>query len=249
MLASEANYLVLDTETSGDDPKVHSPVEIGFVLTSTTVNIVAGESLVNCGHPITSEAKACHHLLNEDIKDAPELRDALKTVVGPKLAGHRLDAYVAHKAEFDAAMLPMLSKLPWLCTLRLAKKLYPALKKHTNQFLRYELELDVPEAKGLPAHRALADAYVTAALLRHLLAQVAARPDVPKELPELIAWVNQPFVLTVCPFKKHKDELWADVAKKDPNYIRWLLEPKTDQKPLEADMVYSLNYWLEQAKK
>ena len=245
-LATSANYLVLDTETSGEDPKVHSPVEIGFVLTSMLGNVVFGESLVNPGHPITSGAKAIHHLLDEDVKDSPDLTTVLRGIGHAVLHDKQIDAYVAHYAVFDSAMLPMLNKKPWLCTYRLAKKLLPELPHHSNQFLRYELNLCVPEAKGLPAHRALSDAYVTAALLRHLLHLLSMRTDWPQELDEVIAKVNEPFLLTVCPFKKHKDKLWSEVARVDPNYITWLLTPKADQAPLDSDMAYSLNYWLKQ---
>ena len=152
---TEAKFLVLDTETSGDDSTVHSPVEVGAVLTDLTKTLVAATSLVNPGHKITSEAKACHHIKDVEVADAPDLKTVLKTVVGPAVSGHVIDTYAAHNASFDSAMLPMLNKKPWLCTLKLAKKVVPGLRHYGNQFLRYELELDVPEAEGQQAHRAL----------------------------------------------------------------------------------------------
>jgi exodeoxyribonuclease X len=245
----EANWAVFDTETSGDDPTKHSPVEIGLVLTSATATIAAAQTLVNPGHPITNGAKAVHHLLDEDVQDAPALRDALKTVIAPAVAGHVLDCYVAHYAKFDSAMLPMLNKAPWLCTYRLAKKLYPELPHHGNQFLRYELGLVVPEAKGLPAHRAMADAWVTAALLRHLLAEVARRADAhwPQDLEGLVALTSQPFLNPICSFPKHKDKPWAEVAKKDSQYMVWLLQPKDGQKPLDDDTRFSILHFLAEA--
>lgn len=240
----QAKFLVADTETSGDDPTKHSPVEIGFVLTTALGNVLDVQSLVNPGHPIISGAKAVHHILDEDVRDAPDLRTALKTVVAPALASHVIDAYVAHYAKFDSAMLPMMNKAPWLCTYRLAKKLYPELPHHGNQFLRYELGLDVPEAKGKAAHRAIADAYVTAALLRHLLPIAERRHEIPGDVAGLCAWAAAPFLQPICSFPKHKDKPWEEVAKKDAQYMIWLLQPKEGQKPLDDDTAYSIRYYL-----
>lgn len=244
-----ANFAVFDTETSGDNPEKHSPVEIGLVLTNIQTTLVAVETLVNPGHPITNMAKSVHHLLDEDVKDAPDLRTALKTVIAPAVAGHVIDAYAAHKASFDSSMLPMLNKAPWLCTYRLAKKLFPDLERHSNQFLRYELGLDVPEAKGLPAHRAMADAWVTAALLRRLLVEVTNRADAgwPQDVDSLTALVNEPFLQLICSFPKHKDKPWTEVAKKDSQYMVWLLQPKDGQKPLDEDTRFSIIHFLKDA--
>lgn len=243
----DANYAVFDTETSGDDPTKHSPIEIGLVLTTVQAAIVAAQSLVNPGHPITNGAKAVHHLLDEDVKDAPTLRDALKNVIAPAVAGQVLDCYVAHFAKFDSAMLPMLNKAPWLCTYRLAKKLFPELPHHGNQFLRYELGLDVPEAKGLPAHRAMADAFVTAALLRRLLTEVASRPEWPQDLFGLVNLVAEPFLNPTCGFPKHAGKPWSEVVKKDSQYMVWLLQPKEGQKPLDEDTRFSIVHYLTEA--
>jgi exodeoxyribonuclease X len=248
-LLAEALFLVADTETSGQIKGIHSPVELGWVLSSNVKNLTFGDTLVNPGHKITNGAKAIHHILDEDVKDAPDLRTALKEHVAPSVAAYAIDAYVAHYAEFDSGMLPMLNKKPWLCTWRLAKKLLPHLEHYSNQFLRYELELDVPEAQGLPAHRALADAYVTAAILRKLIGMVIASPEWPDDLEGVLEKLYAPFLIEECPFPKHKDKKWEDVAKSDSQYMLWLLQPKEGQKPLESDMDYSIRFYLKKAGK
>ena len=243
----DATFLVLDTETTGLQAPEHSPVEVGFVLTTITKVLASGSSLVNPGRPILSEAKACHHLEEDDVKDAPDLSTALKTIVAPAIQGFPLHAYVAHNAEFDSSMLPMLHKLPWFCTLLMAQKLYPDLPHHSNQYLRYELKLDVPEAKGLPAHRALADAFVTAALLRHMLARLPE--GWPTCLLGTLERLKEPNLISICPYKKHQGKPFAQVAQQDRQYLVWLLSPKPDQKPLSQDMAYSIRYWLSQVSR
>ena len=237
---TDINLLVVDTETTGTIPGVHSPCEVGWVLTSLTENLVSGSTLVNPGHPITNEAKAVHHILDEDVAEAPALLPAMKDRIVPRLRGYVISGYAAHNAKFDSAMLPMLNKQPWLCTYRLAKKLYPALAHHTNQFLRYELGLDVPEAKGLPAHRALADAFVTAALVRHLLGKMLKEgPGLTFE--DVIAFIQEPTLVLMCPFNKHKDRTWEDVVKYDADYCQWVLGP--DFKNLDDDTRATITHW------
>lgn len=238
----DATYLVLDTETTGLEPPEHSPVEVGFVLTTATKVLVSGSSLVNPGRSILSEAKACHHLEEEDVAGAPDLTTVLKTVVAPAIQDFPIHAYVAHNAGFDSSMLPMLHKLPWLCTLLMAQKAYPDLPHHSNQYLRYELKLDVPEAKGIPAHRALADAFVTAALLRHMLANPSQ--GWPTNLMGLLDKLQEPNLIAICPYNKHRGKTFLQVAAQDPQYMNWLLAPKADQKPLSRDMEFSIRYWL-----
>lgn len=237
---ADVKLLTLDTETTGINPALHSPCEVGWVLTSLTANLVNGSTLVNPGRLITNEAKAIHHILDEDVAQEPALMQALKERMVPAMVNFPIDAYVAHNAAFDGAMLPMLNKKPWLCTYRLAKKLYPELPHHSNQFLRYELGLEVPEAKGLPAHRALADAFVTAALVRHLLGKMLANgPNL--TLEDVIAYSLEPSLIHMCQFNKHKDRTWEDVVKFDADYCQWVLGP--DFKGLDEDTRYTLEHW------
>lgn len=241
MALQDLRFIVVDTETSGATPGTHSPCEVGWVLTSLTGVIVSGATLVNPGHPITNEAKAVHHILDEDVADAPNLMTALKTQMVPQLADQIIDGYAAHNAKFDSAMLPMLNKKPWLCTYLLAKKLYPNLTHLTNQFLRYELNLEVPEVKGLPAHRALADAFVTAALLRHLLQKIQTeRPEL-TTLEDILALTREPSLVQMCPFNKHRGKTWEEVVREDADYCQWVLSPSFQD--LDADTRFTLEHW------
>ena len=240
----DLNFLVMDTETTGTGD-TDTPVEIAYVLTNMTGPLVAGQTLVNPGViPVKNEARAVHHIDPAELVGQPTLREALK-LFGAQLSAHEIHAYAAHFAEFDSRMVPMLRRQPWLCTCRFAQRLYPELPHHGNQYLRYELGLDVPEALGLPAHRALADAYVTAALLRHMLQRISDPAfGWPQNLEDLIKLVQGPQLLPICPFNKHKGKTWEQVAKEDRGYIEWLLKPKADQKPLDADLRYTLEHWL-----
>jgi DNA polymerase III epsilon subunit-like protein len=130
-----------------------------------------------------------------------------------------------------------------LCTLRLARKLWPGLPKYSNQYLRYALGLEVPEAEGLPAHEALADALVTSRLLLHELEIIRTRavPDLPplETAAELIAWADAPNLLGICQFgNKHRGTPWSRVPK---DYLQWMRREVRDMDP---DLRYTVEYYL-----
>ena len=252
-LDSMTLWLVLDTETTGDDPTTNSIMELGWALCDWETTHFCGGSYIAPAHPCAPEARAAHQIWDEDVKGAPQLTDVLQTQLAPQLREHvdKLAAYVAHNAPFDSSFLPMLNKKPWLDTLRLAKKLFPGLPSYKNQALRYRFDLDHKDENlrligrhQLQAHRAESDAVVTAALLRYLLKQPKVQEF--ETTTALLAWVNEPFLIETCPFPKHKGKLWVNVAKLDRDYCLWLLKGKEGEKPLDDDMQFSIRHALKQ---
>lgn len=239
-----AKFLVLDTETTGTEPATCQVVELAWVLTSLDAAgpLAAGTTLVNPGCPIPPEASAVHHLVDEDVAGSPDLALAIKMMCQHLREEHQgVSAFAAHNAAFDSAFLPSLKGgRPWLCTYRLARRLLPDLPAFGNQFLRYALKLQVPEAQGLAAHRALADAYVTAALLRNLLAQVVDKPGWAQDLEGLAQQLDAPILLKTCGFGKHKGQPWAEVPR---SYLQWMLGPG-GMKDLDVDTKHTAQFYL-----
>ncbi|TQE98733.1 MAG: hypothetical protein FKY71_12235 [Spiribacter salinus] len=228
-----ARLRVVDLETTGTDPDSDGIVEIGsvdYVVEDGRLRIdQTFEQLANPGCPIPPEASAIHHLTDADVVDARPQNEVVQAFQEQPSAIH-----VAHNAAFDATFL---SDNPddYLCTLVVSQKLLSEHSKHGNQYLRYALGLDVGEAAGRLPHRALADCYVTAALLAYLLTDETvderARSLIaeldrcePREValsPE--AWIdisNQPVIDTVYRFGKHRNTPWSEVPK---SYLQWML--------------------------
>lgn len=225
---------VLDTETCGLEP-TDQFVELASMTWDHPYNprstpITYFEELANPQMPISPGAKATHHLQERDLIDArpPALVLAsMDAFIGP------IDYYVAHNAPYDRGVLaladPSYLQRPWIDTVRCAQHIWPEAPGHSNQVLRYWLELEVETPPGLYPHRALYDVIVTAHLLFEMLK--TKTPD------ELFTMSTQPAVLYKCAFGKHKGVLWKNVPK---DYLSWVIK----QTDMDENVRHTAMYYL-----
>lgn len=240
MHIDEAMFSVIDIETTGLDPLLDRICEIALVRCWTRSGIYDTVSrLCNPEIPIPPAASAIHHVIDRDVKDASPFNESF--FLNERATA---DYYVAHNAAFDSAFLPR-SLGQFLCTMRLAQKLWPDFESHGNQYLRYRLNLSPPVDRQAGMHRALPDAIVSATLLIHELKTVVdsvdidVRENVPNNsVEELIAWVEKPMVLHLVKFGKYKGELWRTVPK---DYLRWIVKNMTDA---DRDTLHTTKYYL-----
>ncbi|MDQ0301415.1 exonuclease domain-containing protein [Ancylobacter polymorphus] len=180
--------------------------------------------LVNPGRPIPPEARAVHHISDADVAGAPGPDRACMT-----LAAGGAAYYAAHNSEFEASFFG--SEVTWICTYKVALRLWPDLPSHGLQYLRYALPLDLDQALGLPAHRAVPDAYVGAVLLARIIEEGRA------SLAEMVRWSSGRALLPRCPLKKYRDKLWADVPT---DYLVWIVENIKDNPDVVANAKHHL---------
>lgn len=236
----DATYFVIDTETTGLDPATGGVCEFALAVLKNGRITFKFSSLVNPGAPIPPETSAIHHITDKHVEGYGNLDDILRqcarAMAEAGVSPTPPDAYVAHNARFDSSFVPQLNKAPWLCTFRWAQHIWPDSKMYSNQYLRYALQLEVPEVEGLAAHRAMADVYVTASLLNHLIDQ-ALYPE--QDVGELIAAIGQPILKKTCRFKAHDGKPWSEVPKE---YLKWLIN---NLKDLDPDTLYTIQYYLQ----
>lgn len=161
-------YAVIDVETTGFSPTSDRVVEAACVIVQGAEVVWTWSTLVNPERPIPPHATHVHGIADRDVVGAPAFhhvqRELLTRCAGATIA--------AHNAAFDLSFLPALAHLPSVCTLQLARRWFPNAPNHKNQTLRRYLHIDEdPRFAGLPAHRALGDALVTAAILLRCLEQ------------------------------------------------------------------------------
>ena len=160
---------IIDFETTGMSPEAGArPTEVAIVLTDNGRVVDRFQSLMNPGVYIPPFITGLTGITNAMVGAAPPvaqvMADAARFVDGCPM--------VAHNASFDRkfwqaelARVGLDAQHPFACTVLLSRRLYPHAPSHKLGALVQHL--------GLPAtgraHRALADAEMTAELLRHML--------------------------------------------------------------------------------
>lgn len=195
---------VIDLETAGGGS--HDVCEIGWQDVSLgadgswRVDEERGAAFVNPGRPISPETMAIHHIRDEDVVGAPFWKDVAASFLRPEGG---VVALAAHRAAFEQRYCTarLTGAASWICTWKCALRLWPHLARFSNQLLRYQRKPDgLVHEIGLPAHRAMPDAYVTAHHLRDMLNEAS--------LEHLLAWSRQPGLLPRVPSGPHRGRSW-----------------------------------------
>lgn len=216
---------VVDLETTGGDRSAEI-IEVGIVDVTADgagcwVASPPVSKLFRPRGPISVHAMAVHHLTLEDFCEADPHCDeyALR-----EMFAEPADVMVAHSARFERGFIADTATggLPWICTVRASKQVWPEAPGHSNQVLRYWRGLRLDPARALPAHRAGPDAWVTAHILIDLLKAATVE--------QMLAWTAEPRRLARIPFGKHRGRAWAEAPD---DYLRWM----AGQGEMDAEVV------------
>ena len=173
---------VLDFETTGLSPGHDRPTELAVAIVRDGRVIDRFQSLMNPGRWIPADVVHLTGITNDMVAAAPPvaqvMREAARFVADRPL--------VAHNASFDSKFwLDELTRAGhpparpmaelFACTVLLSRRLYPEAPSHSlGRIVRH---LQLPPAEK--AHRALADAEMTAHLLLRMQADLRARWHIP----------------------------------------------------------------------
>lgn len=239
----------IDFETSGlpteTDP--HAVCEVGWCdvvvddAGMVEVEEFPHDAIVNPGRKIDIEAMAVHHIRNQDVVNAPSPDKMFAKLMDGA------DMFAAHYMDFERKFFAGGDK-PWVCTHKTSLRTWPDAPSHSNQGLRYYLELDdkVGFDRDLahPPHRAGPDAYVTAHVLRAILAQQSAE-NVRSWIDTLVRWSAGPALLIKVGFGKHFGKRWSEVPV---DYLEWIVEKSDiDDRDVRATAKYHLRLKAEAA--
>jgi len=181
-------FVVVDLETTGRSPGASGITEIGAVRVQGGRLCDSFTTLVNPGHPIPPFITGLTGITDEMVAGAPPIGEALPSFLA--FAGDAV--LVAHNAAFDLGHLNAARRalegraidLPAVCTLRLARRLYPELRRKGLDSVAGALGLRVVDR-----HRGLGDARITAEVLCVFLERLAARGIT--RVGELLAFQRQ----------------------------------------------------------
>lgn len=221
--------IILDTETHTLNGY---PIEIAYGSCSFEQgNLWFDQSQVfdeffSCPEPIAYGAMAVHHILESDIAGKPSydtfhLPDGVEYIIG-------------HNINYDIeAISKCKSSVPSksICTLALARFVWPELDSRTLGSLFYFLSTDKEDARDRlrNAHNAKYDIWFTYIVLKNICLKLGI-----KDMNSLYLLSEQARTPTEMPFGKHKGTPLKQVPK---DYIRWLLGGEIDpylRKALES---------------
>ncbi|MFN3876145.1 MAG: PolC-type DNA polymerase III, partial [Flavobacteriales bacterium] len=155
--------------TTEGDPMRGRVMEVAVIALDGTAERLRWETLVNPGQRVTWFSRRLTGIDDRMLRHAPrfhEVANAIATLTQDRIV-------VAHNARFDITALAhefARTGLPLrrdaLCTERLARRLAPGLAHHNLASMCRHYGIPFPTA-----HRAMADAEATAALLRRMMAE------------------------------------------------------------------------------
>lgn len=186
----EAEFSVLDFETTGTSSKFARAIEVGIVKMKNGKVIDTYSSLINPGSQIPYQITLLTGITNEDVLNAPYFEDIIDEI-DFFISGSIL---VAHNLPFDLSFLKSeylragkeIREIPKVCTLKLARKIYPALpSKSLGNVVKFL------KIKHRHVHRALGDASVTAKILDKMLRQLQEEYHI-DEVGQLINFLSMP---------------------------------------------------------
>lgn len=243
--------VIVDTETTSKNYKEAEIIEFGSVLRENGEWKVLMEDLYKPSISIYPEISAVTHIVDEMVEHRPMFNDDNESVKQLFNLVHEASLLlVAHNAPYDKGVVANYEGFAqcedrWLCTMRIAKRLFmedETVKFYNLQYLRYRFKLDIP--KNIDPHRASSDCIVTAKLLEFLVTEMHARNILDQAIPykdQIIDWSKKPVFVPTMNFGKHAGQKWADIPT---DYIVWAinnLDCLREDNPLyDQDMVHTL---------
>ena len=204
-----AEFAVLDFETTGGSSKSGRVIEIGIVHVKNLKIVDTYQTFINPGLLVPYYITKITGITDADVHDAPFFEDVTSQVVD--FIGDSV--LVAHNLTFDLNFLKhefvradvFLPKMDSFCTLKLARKMYPELKSKSLGNLVKHFGI-----RHKDVHRALGDAMATAKLLFKMITHLKEDHNI-TALNELLAYQS------VTPIKSNlriiKKKLALDFAK------------------------------------
>lgn len=208
--------IILDTETHTLNGQ---PIEIAYApiqihdgkLTLDKSQIF--DQLYRVDEPISYAAMAVHHILESELVDQPHYTSFSLPQDTTYIIGHNIDYDIRalEKCGVD------ISKIKAICTLALARLVWPDAEAHNISALIYMITKGSAKARDMikKAHRADMDIILTANILMHEIHHLKIQT-----IEELYTASEDARIPRTINFGKHRGTAIADLPS---DYMQWLL--------------------------
>ncbi|MFV5504036.1 MULTISPECIES: 3'-5' exonuclease [unclassified Acinetobacter] len=208
--------IILDTEThtlNGQPIEIaYAPVEIVDHKISLDKSRLF-DQLYTCDEPISFAAMAVHHILESDLEGQPHYSTFSLPNETVYMIGHNIDydLRAIQKCGVDT------SKIKAICTLALARRVWPDAEAHNISALIYMITKGSERAREMirKAHRADMDIILTANILMHIVHHLKIN-----SMQELFEASEDARIPRTINFGKHRG---TAIAELPADYVQWLL--------------------------
>jgi DNA polymerase-3 subunit epsilon len=184
---ADVDFCVVDTETTGGLASLHRVIDVAEFHVRDGIVLDRFSTLINPGRAIPGWITAFTGINDEMVKHAPTFAD-----IAPGLRRFlERGVFVAHNAPFDYRFIGSEFERvgeswerPKLCTVRMARKLFPELPSRSLGALCEHLMIDIYDR-----HRAAGDAEATIYVLKHMLKKLVHEHRV-ASMPELESFLR-----------------------------------------------------------
>lgn len=208
--------IILDTEThtlNGLPIEIaYAPIQLQDGKLTLNKNQIF-DQLYQVNQPISYASMAVHHILESDLIDQPEYTTFRLPAETKYIIGHNIDYDIQAIARCGVDV----SQLKPICTLALARQVWPNAEAHNISALIYQISKGSTKARELlkGAHRADADIILTANILMHIIAHLNV-----KSVEELYLASEDARIPKTMTFGKHKG---TAITELPADYVKWLL--------------------------
>lgn len=176
---SEANFIIVDVETTGPSAINDRIADIACITVKNFEITNTFSSLINPLRHIPSNIQKITSITDFMVKDAPIIKDVLGNI--QELLNKDNTFFVAHNSVFDWSFVNesfkrefiFINEIPRICTLKIGRKIMPQnVKKNVGSLAEY---FNIPIVNR---HRAYDDAFATANFFIEMLYILQERYDI-----------------------------------------------------------------------
>jgi len=184
---ADVDFCVVDTETTGGMAALHRVIEVAALHVRDGIVLDRFSTLINPGRPIPPFISTFTGITDDMVRSAPSFNE----VAAPLRRFLDRGVFVAHNAPFDYKFIlheyQRMGEVwarPSLCTVRLARKLFPELPSRSLRPLCDHLMIDIHGR-----HRAAGDAEATTYVLNRMLKKMVVEHNV-HSLPDVHSFLK-----------------------------------------------------------
>lgn len=220
----EHRAYVFDTETTGKiAPRLVESALLPMDIVEGVPAPVSPQAVVkrwNPGKKIEPGAWATHFIEDADVANCPPAAKFSLPAHNHYIIGHNVD--------YDYSIAGQPSNVRRICTLAIAKKLWPEFESHKQLAVLYALNPHMAKTLGRDAHSAGADVLMCAEILRQAALHLRNLGVVWSSWEDVWKFSERARVPETMPFGKHKG---TPINELPGDYIIWALNNLKEMDP------------------